>query len=202
MSVPASQSGFTLAEALVAIAVTALMAVAIAPMLMGASRLSARIEHDLARLEAMRTDAELLRVTAGSSLRPPPELDAEFGLRGGPDRISFIADPPDTDGPVRFIFDVEATHLSLAIESVHEDLVRNARLLEGWSDIAFEFWGAETSIDPPITSTTWTSSKPPRLWTITGVFAGEERRIDIPLGSDVVIACRYDPVIRRCRGTP
>lgn len=197
------QRGFTLAEALVAAAVTAALAAALAPAVFGASRLVARIEAGLAREEALRRDASLLRTLALSSMRPPPEMDGEYGLRGGARTLNFIADPPDTLGPVWIDVQAEGNALSVRVSKLYdgpEPLA--AAVLEGWSDLSFRYWGAPDSRTEPAWAETWVSPKPPRLWTIEGVFEGERRRIDLLFGAEAPVFCRFDPVIRRCRGTP
>lgn len=208
-----AQSGFTLTEVLIAMAILAGIAAAIAPALNGAFKASGRIHLAAAKTEDMRIfDQVMGRVFTGIVRVSIDEAETLF--IGTPQNARFLSFGIDQADPSWIELSIDRdrrimelrSHKALEARSQSRDkpapviLVRDA-------DIRFRYFGKADKAKDAETATwhdSWRSDRPPYL--VRMIIASDNSdtssvKFDFVMQARAPLNCRFDPVSRRCRDT-
>lgn len=213
-------SGFTLVELLIALTLLAMLSLLLFGGLRFGTRSWQRSEADVSATDQIGIAQSFLRraLEAAYPARLLPDTaQAKIDFEGTSQGIRFLTPAPaalSVGGMGRFtlIADRRENEKVLSMISRFELARENSsssamdvRLLGGFDNAEFEYFGSDRPADPPTWRNSWTDHATlPELVRIRIKFSDGDRRS----WPDLVVAprltvdanCLYDPVIRRCRG--
>lgn len=200
-----SELGLTLTEALVAVAILAVLAAAIAPAVAGAVRAATRIAQSSAQSENLReVDGLLRRVALGTVW---PSADTRTDMPEGDEtslRLLSFARADGTPAIVTFKIENDKIEVSMAPSWAPTE-TSMSRLATGMKGTRFRYYGRETKDAPVGWRSSWHAARPPLLIGLIGTLDGPDGKareiaIDALVGGQAPIVCEYDAVSRECRG--
>jgi prepilin-type N-terminal cleavage/methylation domain-containing protein len=204
-----TELGFTLTEALIAVAVLAVLAAAIAPAVAGAVRAATRITKTASQAESLRTTDEVLRRLTLGIVWPSP-LTSKDMPEGDENRVRFLtvatADGSPAVAGLGLGDPLHPGRLLVSLQSTAHATPKAETFVEtGLREVKFRYYGRETRDAPLGWRSAWHASRPPLMIGLQGrlqTAEGTEREISIDalVGGQAPIACEYDPVKGTCRG--
>lgn len=192
------QAGFTLTEALIAIAILAGIAAAMAPALQGITRVAARIHTETSDAEDHRITLQVLtRIINGALQLPDTEATT---IKGRKSQFSIVSFGYNHNQPRNFQFRIEETDGVSDLLLAEPNTDHNSISLMTGRRFTFSYFGRQT--DEPKTKwhLRWQDQALPRLIRFEGFdLEGDAIVFDIDLHAQAPLICRFDAVSRRCR---
>ena len=202
------EQGFTLTEALVAVAVVAALAAALAPAVRGALVSSARIATGAAAIEDLRIMDDAMRDLLLRAVRPEMGK-TDRTLAGDSRALSFLsvsgADGDTVEVAMRLVPGPNRTQLSISLTPLVGDASAATVLLDApVADTTFAYYGRASADAAPAWQDEWSNATPPLLVALRGS-ARSARGEPVPLSIEAIVGgqapihCVFDHVSRKCR---
>jgi len=203
-----TQKGFTLTEALVAVAIFSGVVVATAPVLQTALKSSSRVSASASTSEQLRTAEAVFRSRFAQAVYPGASI-AETGFKGDQYSLSFLTIDRVSQNPVPSRFDLSQKAnewVLLASTQGDQPSDETAMLLTSLSSVQFSYFGTPHEADQTEWHDQWEGPQPPQLVAVEGMIENSGRdhpfRFDVNVGGEAPLACSFDSISRRCRGEP
>lgn len=197
-----SQRGYSLLEALIAVAILAALATALAPAIHAAVRASSRILAFGRNAEDNRIAQDALSGIFGGAVNFSNDL-AKPSFVGDESKVTLVSITGVDAQPQRVELSISQGRLyaRLAPLDPNAPFSEPAILLSNDAS-AFSFYGRETSMAPPDWRGAWRAEQPPRLVRIERLNVeniDSEPALEFRVGAEAPLHCLFDPVSRRCR---
>jgi len=195
-----NQSGFTLTEALIAIAILASMAVAMLPAVRGAMMSHARTITVINEREAHVAVDEVLRHALLHMHRLPRAGD-QFGFSGMPNSLQFVTQPPGFEGPHIASLTLQGGGVALQFSPVfgRGDAMNPVVLADNIEQARFFYFGENELRTGLEWRDNWDHSHPPRLVALDmSLDDGQIRRLEMRIGGTASFECAFDSGLGRC----
>jgi len=195
-----NQSGFTLTEALIAVAILASMAVAMLPALRGAMMSHARTVAVIHEREAHVAVDEVLRdiLLHAHSL---PRADGQAGFSGTANSLQIVTQPPGFEGPLFANLTLENGNLVINFSSIvgRYSFMRPVVLAEDLNETRLFYFGESENRTGLEWRDNWDFSHPPRLVALDmSLDDGQIRRLEMRVGGNGSFDCSFDSGLGRC----
>ncbi len=196
-----SQSGLTLPEMLISIAILAMIMAAITPLLRSTNESAERVKALAALSEDQRSARQILDyLTEGAILSE--ETDEPVKAKGSLRQFSFYGyDHQAWPSIITLKPNLSNSGFNLIVERAHgaPQPVYEAELLPHVSEVTFAYYGALIRNQDAKWQETWDLRRPPKLLRINGNSANGPFVMDLVMSGQVPLVCEYDPVSRICR---
>ncbi|MEQ8176936.1 MAG: prepilin-type N-terminal cleavage/methylation domain-containing protein [Amphiplicatus sp.] len=194
-----AQRGYSLIEALIAVAILAAIAAVLAPALFASVRASGRIAVFASEAEEERVARDLLKSVFDSAITLSAAPETPW-FEGAPDRLKIVTLDAPADDPETAYLVIRSGVLYFASAS---DIAINgdgdgtpeAMLLEGVS--RFRYYGAADEREEPAWRSSWDANAPPLLVRVER--ADADVAMDFHVAARAPLNCVFDQVSRRCR---
>lgn len=197
-----AQRGFSLLEALVAVAVLAAIAALILPVIRNATAAEARV--------VSAADAWTQHAAAETAFRDllmqaqsAPEEASGYALRGEGSYLTFLTRPAGDDALYLATFSIERGRLELSLGPIPDNSgpMHAVVLAEGLTEMRFFYFGERSDGRGLAWSDDWTETYPPRLVVLDmSRNDGHLRRIEALVGGQAPYDCDYDSGNGICLG--
>jgi len=212
---PAGETGFTLLELLVAMAVLSLLALVMMGGLKFSARVWERIQATSDETDAVASAQEFIRhqlAVAYPQWQNTGTDHPHILFDGEPQKMSFLAPPPAQFGP--------GTNLQYALQRSKKgdleivwqsqqvgDTPRSTTLLSNIASLKFDYFGPAFGGSLPKWWDSWNNrARFPDLVRIRIAFPPGDRRVwpELIVHPDITVdvRCIYEPLTRTCRGRP
>ncbi len=194
-----AQRGYSLLEALIAVAILAAIAAALAPALFASVRASGRIAVFASETEEERVARNLLKSLFDSAITLSATSEAPW-FEGAQDRLKLAmlhapADDPETAHLIirsGVLYFASASDIAINADG---DGTPEAMLFEGVS--RFRYYGAADEREEPAWRSSWDADAPPLLVRVE--FMHASGAMDFHVAARAPLNCVFDQVSRRCR---
>lgn len=204
-----SQKGFTLTEALVAVAIFSGVVVSTAPILQTTLKSATRMSVDANFSEELRTANTAFRSRIETAVYPGATVKAH-GFIGKRQSMTFLAmDRAQQDiRAVKLEFtgrsDDKVLRLSTITPSGAEKKETSAALIRSLISAQFSYYGTEGESGIYKWHDRWPGPNPPQLVAVEGTIERNRKqhrfRLEAAVGGAAPYICFFDPVSRSCRG--
>lgn len=177
-----NNAGFTLVEALIAIAIIAFIFSVLAVLLQNTARAVGQIHSEIIVFEEQKSAAEALRYLFQAA-HPPLYYGNSARLRGDAKSVFFTAAPSLIFGPanIRLAVVNAGAGKRLQIDAAPTVLDSDsppvsAMMFDGAAAVTFSYYGAIDKKTPPVWRADWTQRHPPLLVAVDILFLTAARR--------------------------
>jgi len=202
--------GFTLTEAIVAIAIFSGIVISTAPVLQTTLKVSARITANVESKERLRATNNLIRSRL-ERLVNPGLRNGEYSFYGSPSNISFLSINRTYADPEFVKIDIASREggnfIEMVVDPVYSENQKSlpSVLMGSLSEVRFSFYGnlnGEAALD---WVNEWNYQSPPDIVALEGVInvdgvRHERFRLEFSVGGKSPFICVFDNISRKCRG--
>lgn len=201
MNLKTGQKGYTLVEALIAVAILAAIAGALAPITLTAIKAAGRINAEARRAEIDRVGENALSEIFAAMIVPRTG-DSATAFTGARDKIGLFILIDQEHGPRQVTLEIKdgaLLHAPPAQNFVGANGAGSVQLAENVA--SFRYFGIAADSDEPEWRSIWEESDPPRLVEINYATSAKAPRRSraFALSSRAPLHCAFDQVSRQCR---
>ncbi len=193
------QQGFTLTEALIAIAILASIAASMGPALQGAFKIAGRIHGQAIQLEENRVLTSVIQKALEGIVRIPADDNAVL-FKGSSNQFQVFSYGFNRAEPDEVFVSIKRNENNDDLLLRYGEQDQPVQLLAA-SEFKFSYYGAINNRAPLQWHQSWKSKTLPRLVRLVARSNNNnlDLKFDFSIPSEAPLTCQFDPVSRRCR---
>ena len=193
-----SQTGLTLTEMLISIAILAMVMTAITPLLKSANESARRIEATAKTSEAYRSNYAILSTLFSNIIHFEKLEGLEQKIKGSSREFTFTSLGANTL-PAEVKLSVNTDKNALTVSIKESETEYQFSMFENFEKLQLSYYGTTSLREEDKWQQTWESRKPPKLLRFSASSQENIMSFDFSLGGQSPLVCEHDPVSRICR---